>query len=62
MKVKVALSVGNFMANIFLDSCVVNLIEYLERSHTVTADCYSATLTRLREAIRHKSPGMLSDG
>ncbi|GBM72465.1 hypothetical protein AVEN_226106-1 [Araneus ventricosus] len=44
------------------DSYGVILIEYLEYAHTVTANSYCVTLTRLREAIRRKRPGILSDG
>ena len=61
-KFKVTPSAGKVMATIFWDSCGVILIEYLERGHTVTADRYCATLTRLRDAVRRKRPGMLSNG
>ncbi|GBM72464.1 hypothetical protein AVEN_226105-1 [Araneus ventricosus] len=44
------------------DSCGVILIKYMKRTHTVTADCYCVTLTRLREAIRGEHPGIFSDG
>ncbi|GFY44723.1 hypothetical protein TNIN_440131 [Trichonephila inaurata madagascariensis] len=50
------------MATICWDSYGVILIDYLERDQTINTDRYCVTLTRLREAIRHKRPGMLSKG
>ncbi|GIY74425.1 hypothetical protein CDAR_502061 [Caerostris darwini] len=50
------------VATLFWDSCGVILIDYLERGQTINADRYCATLTRLREEIRRKQPGMLSEG
>ena len=50
------------MATVFWDTTDVILIEYLEHSHTIPANCYCATLTKLREAIRRKRPGLLSKG
>lgn len=61
-KFKVTPSAGKVMASIFWDSRGVLLIDYLERGHTVTAERYCGTLRRLREAIRRKRPGMLSEG
>ena len=50
------------MATVFWDMTGVILIEYLERGHTINADRYCATLTKLREAIRRKRPGLRSKG
>ncbi|GFU27625.1 mariner Mos1 transposase [Trichonephila clavipes] len=48
--------------NIFWDSCGTILIDYLERGQAINADRCCATLTRLREAIQRKRPGILSEG
>ncbi|GFY53942.1 hypothetical protein TNIN_400811 [Trichonephila inaurata madagascariensis] len=64
MKFKVTSSADKVMATIFWDSCGVILINYLERcvcGHTISADHSCSTLTRLREAIQRKRPGMLSE-
>ena len=50
------------MATVFWDTTGVILIEYLERGRTINADRYCATLTKLRETIRRKRPGLLSKG
>lgn len=61
MKFKITPSDGKVMTTIFWDSCGVIVIEYLARGQTTNADRYCATL-RLREAIRCKRLGMLSEG
>ena len=53
---------GKVMATVFWDMTGVILIEYLERGHTINADRYCATLTKLREAILRKRPGLPSKG
>lgn len=53
-KFKITSSAGKVMGTIFWDPCSVILIEYLESGPIVSADCYWATFSRLREAIRRK--------
>ncbi|XP_035228987.1 histone-lysine N-methyltransferase SETMAR-like, partial [Stegodyphus dumicola] len=55
-------SASKVMATVFWNTTGVILIEYLEHGHTIKADRYCATLTKLRKAIRRKRLGLLSKG
>ncbi|GFQ70722.1 histone-lysine N-methyltransferase SETMAR [Trichonephila clavata] len=61
-KFKITPSACKVMAIVFWDMSDVTLIEYLECGHTINADRYFKTLTKLREAIRRKCPGLLMKG
>ena len=50
-KFKVTPSAGKVMATVFWDTTGAILIEYLECGHTINADHYCATLTKMCEAI-----------
>ncbi|GFV27113.1 hypothetical protein TNCV_4853501 [Trichonephila clavipes] len=40
----------------------VSYARYLKRGHTIIADRYCASLTKLHEEIRHKRSGLLTEG
>ncbi|GFW27141.1 histone-lysine N-methyltransferase SETMAR [Trichonephila clavipes] len=50
------------MPTVFWDTSGVILIEYQKRGHTINASRYSAPLAKLREAIRRKRSGLLTEG
>ena len=37
------------------------MCEFLEKGETVTAECYIKTLSKLKEALRKKRPGLWKD-
>lgn len=61
-KFKTTTSSGKMMATMFWDMYGLLLVEYTPRSATVNAVAYQATLKKLKEAIRRKRPGLLSQG
>jgi hypothetical protein len=50
------------MATVFWDHKGVLLVDFLTKGDTVNADRYCDTLSRLREAIHRKRPGLLRTG
>jgi histone-lysine N-methyltransferase SETMAR len=61
-KFKTAPSAKKVMATVFWDHKGVLLVDFLTKGDTVNADRYCDTLSRLREAIRRKPPGLLRTG
>lgn len=61
-KFKVVPSVGKVMATVFWDRCGILLIHFQKREEHVTATTYCTVLQNLRQAIRRKRPGLLSQG
>lgn len=61
-KFKISPSAKKIMASVFWDHKGPLLVDFLERGNTVNAEQYCKTLDRLRQAIRKKRPGLLSDG
>jgi histone-lysine N-methyltransferase SETMAR len=61
-KFKTMTSPGKVMANIFWDMHEVLLVDFIPCGLTINASCYQGTLTRLKEAVCHKRPGLLSQG
>jgi histone-lysine N-methyltransferase SETMAR len=49
---------GKVMASVFGDAEGIFLIDYLEKSKTITGEYYSNLLTRLDEKIREERPGL----
>ncbi len=62
LKPKMARSAGKVMATVFFDAFGVLLVDYLEPGKTVTGVRYNVVLTSLREAIKKKRRGKLSQG
>ncbi|GFY78534.1 hypothetical protein TNIN_104901 [Trichonephila inaurata madagascariensis] len=60
-KFQVTTSVGKVMSTFFRDTSGVIQIEYLKRSHTINADHYWASITRMCKAIRCKCFGLLTE-
>ena len=50
------------MATVFWDTKGVLLVDFLPPGETVNAARYCETLNKLREAVRRKRPGRLSEG
>jgi histone-lysine N-methyltransferase SETMAR len=50
------------MATVFWDHKGVLFVDFLIQGDTVNADCYCDTLSRLREAVLQKRPGLLQRG
>jgi histone-lysine N-methyltransferase SETMAR len=61
-KFKTTQSAKKIMATVFWDHKGVRLVDFLTQGDTVNADRYCDTLSRLREAIRRKRPGLLRRG
>jgi histone-lysine N-methyltransferase SETMAR len=61
-KVQIATIIKKSMATIFWDSQGIILIDFLPRGETINAVRYCQTLNKLREAIRRKRPGRLTEG
>ena len=61
-KFKVMRSAKKIMGNVFWDSRGVLLFETLQPGETINAARYCQTLDKLREAIRRKRPGQLTNG
>ena len=61
-KFKVVKSAGKLMATVFWDIQGVLLVEFLEKGTTINAASYCETLSRLRNAIKRKCPGLLTRG
>ncbi|UYV69857.1 hypothetical protein LAZ67_7000979 [Cordylochernes scorpioides] len=59
-KAKVTISAGKVMAIIFWDCKGVLLVDYLPPNTTVNAARYCEVLTKLRDEIKRKCPGLLS--
>jgi hypothetical protein len=55
-------SPGKVMATVFWDGHGVLLVDFTSPSSTINAAAYQETLKRLKEAIRHKRPGLLTKG
>jgi hypothetical protein len=61
-KFKTTQSAKKIMATLFWDHKGVLLVDFLTQGDTVNADRYCETLSRLREAVRRKRPGLLRRG
>ena len=61
-KFRVTASAGKVMASVFWDSRGVIMIDYLEHGQTITGEYYSQLLIRLRDAIKQKRRGKVSQG
>ena len=61
-KFKVQPSARKLMATVFWDTKGVLLVDFLPPGKTVNAARYCETLNKLREAVRRKRPGRLSEG
>jgi histone-lysine N-methyltransferase SETMAR len=61
-KFKATLSTNKILATVFWDHDGVLLVDFLSKGETVNATRYCETLVRLRDAIRHKRPGLLRQG
>ena len=61
-KFKVMRSAKKIMGTVFWDSRGVLLFETLQPGETINAARYCQTLDKLREAIRRKRPGQLTNG
>jgi hypothetical protein len=48
------------MLTVFWDCQGVLLAEFQQRSHVITSDSYCTILTKLRDAIRRKRPGLFT--
>ncbi|UYV75489.1 hypothetical protein LAZ67_13000393 [Cordylochernes scorpioides] len=59
-KAKVTISAGKVMAIVFWDCKGVLLVDYLPPNTTVNAARYCEVLTKHRDAIKRKRPGLLS--
>ncbi|GFS19726.1 histone-lysine N-methyltransferase SETMAR [Elysia marginata] len=55
-------SAKKIMRTVFWDSLCVHLFETLQPGETINAARYCQTLDTLREAIRRKCPGQLTNG
>ena len=62
VKFKVTPSAGKIMAIIFWDSEGILMIDYKDKGVTITGEYYSNVLTRLKESIKEKRRGKLSQG
>lgn len=61
-KFKVSPSAGKLMASVFWDSEGILLIDYKEKGVSITGEYYAALLERLRDAVREKRRGKLTQG
>lgn len=61
-KFKSGPSARKLMATVFWDCRGILLVDFLPSGESVTAGRYCETLDRLREAVRRKRPGLLSNG
>jgi [histone H3]-lysine36 N-dimethyltransferase SETMAR len=61
-KFKVTPSAGKIMATIFWDSQGILLIDYMNKGNTVTGEYYANLMHRLRDAIKVKRRGKLTQG
>ncbi|GFO18039.1 histone-lysine N-methyltransferase SETMAR [Plakobranchus ocellatus] len=61
-KFKVQRSAAKVMATVFWDAKGVILLDILPQGQCINAARYCSTLDRLKEAIRHKRPGLLRRG
>ncbi|GFR65634.1 histone-lysine N-methyltransferase SETMAR [Elysia marginata] len=61
-KLKVRRSAKKIMGTVFWDSRVVLMFETLQPGETINAARYCQTLDKLREAVRRKRPGQLTNG
>jgi hypothetical protein len=55
-------SVRKVMATVFWDMKGLLLVDLIHKNKTINADCYIQTLQKLRQAIRRKRVGMLTQG
>jgi hypothetical protein len=61
-KFKTTQSAKMIMATVFWDHKGVLLVDFLTQGDKVNADRYCDTISRLREAIRRKRPGLMRRG
>lgn len=61
-KFKVAHSAGKVMLSLFWDSKGVLLADFLEHGKTITGQYYADLLTRLKDEIKKKRRGMITNG
>ena len=61
-KAKVVSSAGKVMASVFLDAKGVVFIDYHQKGRTINGEYYANLLRKLREAIKSKRPGKLTEG
>jgi hypothetical protein len=59
-KLKTVQSPGKVMATIFWDVNGVLLVDFTPPGSAINAAAYQETLKRLKEAVRHKRPGLLT--
>jgi hypothetical protein len=59
-KFKSVQSPGKVMATVFWDVHAVLLVDFTPPSSTINAAACQETLKRLKEAIQHKRPGLLT--
>jgi hypothetical protein len=59
-KFKTVESLGKVMAIVFWDVYGVLLVDFTRPGSTIYAGAYQVTLKGLKEAIRHKRPGLLT--
>jgi histone-lysine N-methyltransferase SETMAR len=57
-KTRLLPSAGKVMTSVFWDAEGILFIDDLEKSKTITGECYSNLLTRLDEKIHEKRPGL----
>jgi histone-lysine N-methyltransferase SETMAR len=55
-------SAGKVLMTVFWDARAILLIDFLERGNTINAARYCQTLEKLKSAVPHKRPGLLSAG
>ncbi|CAK9827513.1 Histone-lysine N-methyltransferase SETMAR [Anthophora retusa] len=55
-KAKTVLSAGKVMATVFWDSQGIILIDYLQKSKTITGEYYATLLDRLKEQLKKERP------
>ena len=60
LKFKAQASAGKVLLTLFWDASGVVMTDYLQAGHTVTGAYYADLLRRLREAVREKRRGMLT--
>ena len=61
-KFKVQQSAKKLMATVFWDAQGILLVDFLPPGETINAARYCQTLNKLREAVRRKRPGRLTEG
>ena len=61
-KFRVQKSVGKVLASIFWDQDGILLIDYLPKSQTVKAECYSSLLVQLKDILKEKFHWKVTSG